>query len=396
MKRIAQAHLPVVALTHPGMKGKNNEDRYAVSAFQLSTYKVVPVLLALLCDGIGGHRAGEVAAEMAVNRISQRIAESDGSHPAHIIEEAVKEASREIYARAQSNFNQRGMGSTMACVWIIGRRLFTATIGDSRVYLLRHGLIHQLSTDHTWIQEALTSGLITPAQVKGHPNAHVIRRYLGSPAPPRVDIRLHLTGTEDDAHAEANQGTLLEPGDILVLCTDGLSDLVEGREILAAYREQPMDAAGQALIDLANERGGLDNITLISIAVPAPAPQPAKASFPWRLTTVSCATLALLAVLVLGLGAGWAWLSQRATSTPLPTGAATQAVLLFKPSATLIQISPTSFPTRMPSSTATIPLLPADTGPTLTAWPTSTLAPSATMTVTLTQLTTPTKTLPAK
>jgi len=396
MKRIAQAHLPVVALTHPGMKGKNNEDRYAVSAFQLGTYKVMPVLLALLCDGIGGHRAGELAAEMAVNRISQRIAESDGSHPTHIIEEAVQEASREIYARAQSNFNQRGMGSTMACVWIIGRRLFTATIGDSRVYLLRHGLIHQLSTDHTWIQEALSSGLITPEQVKGHPNAHVIRRYLGSPTPPKVDFRLRLTGTENDVQAEANQGTLLEQGDILVLCTDGLSDLVEGREILAAYREQPMDAAGQALIDLANERGGLDNITLISIAVPVLAPQPVKASFPWRLVTVSCATLALLAVLVFSLGTGWIWLSERATSTPQPKGSVTLALPLFKPSTTLIQTSPTSIPTHKPISTATIPLLPADAGPTLTPWPTSTLAPSATMTETLTQLTTPTKKLPVK
>ena len=396
MKRIAQAHLPVVALTDPGMKGKNNEDRYAVSAFQLGTHRVVPVLLALLCDGIGGHRAGEVAAEMAVNRISQRIAESDGSQPTQTIEEAVQEASREIYTRAQSNFTQRGMGSTVACVWIIGSRLFTATIGDSRVYLLRHGLIHQLSTDHTWIQEALASGFITPAQVKGHPNAHVIRRYLGSPTPPKVDFRLRLTGAEDDAHAEASQGTLLETDDILVLCTDGLSDLVDGSEILAAYREQPMDAAGQALIDLANERGGHDNITLISIAVPAVAPQPAKTGFPWRLATVTCATLALLAVLVFGIGAGWVWLSERATNTPLPKGPATQALPLFKPSNTLIQISTTSVPTRMPSSTSTIPLLPADAGSTLTPWPTSTLAPSATMTMTLTQLTTPTKTLPVK
>jgi protein phosphatase len=180
--------------------------------------------------------------------------------------------------------------------------LFTATIGDSRIYLLRQEQIHQLSTDHTWIQEALLSGLITPEQVKGHPNVHVIRRYLGSPTPPSVDFRLQLTGLDDDVHAEANQGTLLHPGDFLILCTDGLSDLVEGREIQAAYLEQPMDAAGQALIELANERGGHDNITLISIAVPAPVAQPAKARFPWRLVMVGCATLALLAVLVVGLG----------------------------------------------------------------------------------------------
>jgi PPM family protein phosphatase len=395
MKRIAQAHLPVVALTHPGMKGKNNEDRYAVSAFQLENRKAVPVLLALLCDGIGGHRAGEIAAEMAVNRISQRIAESDGSQPIHILEDAVQEASQEIYARAQSNPGQRGMGSTLACVWIIGRHVFTATIGDSRIYLLRQGMLQQLSIDHTWIQEALLNGLITPEQVKGHPNAHVIRRYLGSPTPPRIDFRLRLTGLEDDVHAEANQGTLLQPGDFLILCTDGLSDLVEGREIQAAYLEQPMDAASQALVDLANERGGHDNITLISIAVPQRVPEPAKAGFPWRLATIGCATLTLLAVLVFTLGAGWAWLNDRvANNTPQPKGEVTLAMPLFQPSPTIAQSSSTVIPTHIPTSTATVPILPVDHGPTLTPWPTSTLTPSATITKTLTA--SPSQTLPVK
>ena len=398
MKRITQAHLPVVALTHPGMKGKNNEDRYAVSAFQLDNHhKPAPVLLALLCDGIGGHRAGEVAAEMAVNRISQRIAESDGNHPTHILEDAVQEASQEIYARAQSNLNQRGMGSTLACAWIIGRRVFTATIGDSRIYLLRQGMIHQLSTDHTWIQEALANGLITPEQVKGHPNAHVIRRYLGSPTPPKVDFRLRLTGLEDDIHAEANQGTLLQPGDFLILCTDGLSDLVEGREIQAAYLEQPMDAAGQALVDLANERGGHDNITLISIAIPQRVPEPAKTGFPWRLATIGCATLAVLAVLGLSLGAGWAWLNGKvANNTPQPKGVATLALPLFQPSATLAKASSTAIPTHIPSATATVPLLPVDSGPTITAWPTLTVTPSPTITETPQQTASPSQTLPVK
>jgi protein phosphatase len=397
MKRIPQAHLPVVAFTHPGMKGKNNEDRYAVSAFQLEGHKAVPVLLALLCDGIGGHRAGEVAAEMAVNRISQSIAESDGSHPTHILEDAVQDASQEIFARAQSNPNQRGMGSTLACVWIIGRRMFTATIGDSRIYLLRQGVIQQLSTDHTWIQEALMNGLITPDQVKGHPNAHVIRRYLGSPTPPKVDFRLRLTGLEDDVHALANQGAFLQPGDFLILCTDGLSDLVDNREIQAAFLEQPMDAAGQALVDLANERGGHDNITLISIAIPQRVPVPARAEFPWRLATISCAALALLAVLVLSLGAGWAWLNGRvANTTPQPKGQATLAVPLFQPSVTLAHSSPTSIPTRHPSSTATVPILPVDNGPTITAWPTLTTTPIPMATETPAQTAAPNQTLAVK
>ena len=269
MKRITQAHLPVVALTHPGMKGKNNEDRYAVSAFQLDNHhKPAPVLLALLCDGIGGHRAGEVAAEMAVNRISQRIAESDGSHPTHILEDAVQEASQEIYARAQSNLNQRGMGSTLACAWIIGRRVFTATIGDSRIYLLRQGMIHQLSTDHTWIQEALANGLITPEQVKGHPNAHVIRRYLGSNIPPQPDLRLYLAPGEGDQRARANQGLMLGPGDVVLLCTDGLSDLLSDSEIMNMLYGRSLQQASAALVELACQRGGHDNITVILMGVP--------------------------------------------------------------------------------------------------------------------------------
>jgi protein phosphatase len=334
---------------------------------------------------------------MAVNRISQSIAESDGSHPTHILEDAVQDASQEIFARAQSNPNQRGMGSTLACVWIIGRRMFTATIGDSRIYLLRQGVIQQLSTDHTWIQEALMNGLITPDQVKGHPNAHVIRRYLGSPTPPKVDFRLRLTGLEDDVHALANQGAFLQPGDFLILCTDGLSDLVDNREIQAAFLEQPMDAAGQALVDLANERGGHDNITLISIAIPQRVPVPARAEFPWRLATISCAALALLAVLVLSLGAGWAWLNGRvANTTPQPKGQATLAVPLFQPSVTLAHSSPTSIPTRHPSSTATVPILPVDNGPTITAWPTLTTTPIPMATETPAQTAAPNQTLAVK
>ena len=125
-----RAHLQVAAQSHPGMSGKNNEDRYAVSAYQLSRDDPTPVVLAVLCDGIGGHRAGEVAAEMAVNTITQAIASSSGAHPVETIRQAVIAASDEIYNHAQMDPAQRGMGATCATVLVAGTRLYAATVAS--------------------------------------------------------------------------------------------------------------------------------------------------------------------------------------------------------------------------------------------------------------------------
>jgi len=399
MKRVSQAHLPVVALTHPGMRGKNNEDRFAVSAFRLDDSHHSPVLLAVLCDGIGGHRAGEVAAEIAVNRISQIVAQSDGSRPTHILQGAATQASQEIRAMAQADIAHLGMGATFACAWIIGRRLYTGTVGDTRIYLLRGGTIQQLSKDHTWIQEALEHGLIALEQMHSHPNAHVIRRYLGSENPPSVDFRLRLSVEEDDGGAEANQGTHLQPGDILLLCSDGLSDLVEANEMLVVFQQQPANQlkAAQELINLANARGGHDNITLITIRVPPTATlavkpsqfrgQRAKAappvSSPWRWLKIGCFGLAALGLLVWVLAVGWFWYTGRTAAAHTPSPSLLQPQLLFKPSATPVTQIATAAVLPIPSQTKSQPLLPVDNGPTLTPWPTATPHPTPTATLTL-------------
>jgi protein phosphatase len=266
MNRTEQPHLPVVALTHPGRRGKNNEDRYGVFAYRMAGEPGTPVILAVLADGIGGHRAGEVAAEMAVNGISGVVAASDGANPPAILEEAIETASNQIYKEAQASPDRAGMGSTCAVAWVAGNRLFTATVGDSRIYLLRGTHVQQLSVDHTWIQEALERGILTPEETFNHPNTHVIRRYLGSPQPPQVDFRLRLTEEQGTLQAVQNQGLALQTDDVLLLCSDGLSDLVEGPEILTAFRsEKDIGSACEDLIALANDRGGHDNITLIAI-----------------------------------------------------------------------------------------------------------------------------------
>ena len=271
MNRSQRNHLNVAALTHAGMVGKNNEDRYTVSSYTGQEDR--PVLFAIVSDGIGGHRAGEVAAELTVNYILEKISESDGKRPLEIMENAIHSASQAIASRSASQEDQYGMGATCACLWVEGHRLYTAYIGDSRIYLIRDGKIQRLTVDHTWVQEAIEKGVITPEQARDHPNVHVIRRHLGSVELPDVDFRLRLSPEDDDEQAIKNQGAFLKPGDILLMCSDGLTDLIWDDEILrlVTTRNTLKSAAGD-LVAQANERGGYDNITVVLIGVPREKP----------------------------------------------------------------------------------------------------------------------------
>src|ERR1700690_683794 len=123
MNRSHRNHLNVAALTHAGMVGKNNEDRYTVSSYTGPEDR--PVLFAIISDGIGGHRAGEVAAELTVNYILEKISESDGKHPLEIMQNAIHSASQAIASRSASQADQYGMGATCACLWVEGDRLYT-------------------------------------------------------------------------------------------------------------------------------------------------------------------------------------------------------------------------------------------------------------------------------
>lgn len=364
MIRVPRAHLNVDAQTHPGMTGKNNEDRYAVASFVLDERDRTPVLFAVLADGIGGHRAGEVAAELAVNHVMQAVARSDGRHIRHIIEEAVTEASEAIAAHAAANENMKGMGATCATAWIIGDRLHTAYVGDSRIYLVRGGRIQQLTVDHTWVQEAIDKGVIAPEAARQHPNVHVIRRYLGSPQPPAPDFRLKLFNDEGDQHAENNQGLQLQPNDVLLLCSDGLTDLVWNDEILEVIRSKPtVKEASRALIELANSRGGHDNITVVLISVPSNFKLVTRRRVNWMPWIIG-GVLGML--LLLGVASVFALslLGADGDSTPTPTTLST------------LSASPTPLVTTTPLPTMTIlPTLSLPLAPTYTPWPTNTVTP---------------------
>jgi protein phosphatase len=267
MKRVDRAHMHVAAGTHPGRSGKNNEDSFGVSAYQLDDG--TPSVLAVIADGIGGHRAGEVAAELAVDEVSQVVAGSDGSHPQETLTQAFGVASQRIFSQSKSADGQHGMGATCACAWVIGKRLYTAYVGDSRVYLVRGQAIQQLTVDHTWIQEALEKGVLDPAMKKTHPNLHVIRRYVGSEKGFPADFRLRLSSSESDESSISNQGTALGPGDLVLLTTDGLTDLLEEKDILVALGDTgDLHICRDTLIAAANARGGHDNITVILLKMP--------------------------------------------------------------------------------------------------------------------------------
>jgi PPM family protein phosphatase len=269
MLTVKKAHLFVAAQSHQGMVRKNNEDNFAVSAFRLSESDSTPAVFAILCDGIGGHKAGEVASEMAVNRISAKVARSDGSQPNGTIRSAFIETNEKIVADSHANPERQGMGATLACVWVIGRKLYTASAGDSRIFLIRAGAIQQLNIDHTWMQEAVDNGLIDPAKIKNSPNLHVIRRYLGSEKDVEPDFRMRLRESESNEQMIANQGTPLLPGDVLLLCSDGLTDYLKNNEILEVMqREKNLNASVKALILQANQRGGQDNITVVMLMMP--------------------------------------------------------------------------------------------------------------------------------
>ncbi len=259
-----QNHLDTAAISDPGSRGRLNEDSYQITSFTISDNDDTPVLLTVLADGIGGHKAGEVASRIAVDTIVSAIAESDMGDPQWVLKSALLEANHSITSEAAEDNEKKGMGSTVACALIIDTALYIATLGDSRIYLIRDNFIRQLNIDHTWVQEALDVGVINSKEARSHPRRHLIRSYLGSSDPIKPDLRLYLADNENLEQAKANQGLPLLPMDLILLCSDGLSDMVADEEILKILQAGGThDEQLQKLVDLANLRGGHDNITVV-------------------------------------------------------------------------------------------------------------------------------------
>jgi len=252
--------------THPGETGKNNEDHYAVKTFHPDGGE--NLTLGIVADGIGGHRAGEVASELVTRVIIEVVGQSAGADYRAILEEAITQAARKVAEQANSKPEYHGMGTTCVAALIVGRRLYTAYLGDSRLYLIQRQTIRQISIDHTWVQEAVEHGVLTPEEAKQSPQRHIVRRHLGNNPDVKPDFRLRLTADETPEQSEQNQGLRLEPGDAVLLCSDGLSDLAEADEILNILTGRELQAAVEELITLARKRGGPDNITIVVMQIP--------------------------------------------------------------------------------------------------------------------------------
>ena len=257
----------IAYFSHKGMVRAANEDFIGIKTFPAEKRKRAS-LLAVLADGVGGHAGGEVASEMAVRSVLNYFDQPAArKSPADSLATALKTASESIFLHGLSETALDGMGTTAVCALITGRTLFGAHLGDSRLYLLRKRILYQLTRDHTWLAEI---GGITLSQTemesRSHPLAHVLSRYLGSPRPSPVDLDL-LNPREN---GEAERSLSLQRKDILLLCSDGLTDLVTEdiitRTILTCGSD--LNRCARALVYHALQNGGHDNTSVVLIGIP--------------------------------------------------------------------------------------------------------------------------------
>ena len=281
------SNLIAAAQSHPGKKRQNNEDRFLLASFSTES-EHMQAYLAVVADGIGGHQAGEVAAQITVETIRTGMANYIDGDPLPLMRDAVVEADRAVLSESEGQPQYKGMGSTAVIAFMINTRLYTASVGDSRIYVLQEGHLHQATVDHTWVQEAVDYGIITPDEVKNHPQSHVLRRHIGGKELAEPDFRLRLKDAETDQQSLSNQGTTLKAGDQVLLCSDGLTDLVEDMEIFQILKGSHPDRSVSKLIKLALDRGGDDNITVAIIAIPNGEQTPEKqGGVPWLMVVIA-------------------------------------------------------------------------------------------------------------
>jgi serine/threonine protein phosphatase PrpC len=239
-------------LTHPGLVRRNNEDVVAYVLPAAAEAASARGALALVADGMGGHAAGEVASAIAADTIRRLYYELDGA-PGDVLATAFAAANEAIYRRSAADPACAGMGTTCTALALRDAAAFLAHIGDSRAYLLRDGRLRQISEDHSLVAQLVRDGALTAEQAARSPQRHVILRALG---------------TEPNAEpAVWRQGLPLRPGDVFVLCSDGLSDLVDDGTIGDIAGRLPPAEACAALIAAALAAGGTDNVSVGVFAI---------------------------------------------------------------------------------------------------------------------------------
>jgi len=249
------AKLDVGQLTHPGRKRDHNEDSLGFFQPEDPEQLAERGAIYIVADGMGAHEAGAVASDRAWRKVIDEYYYGDSSLGIkESLTRAIKIANEEIYGLASRNPTWAGMGSTIvAAILRREKELYVANVGDSRAYLVRRDEIRRITRDHSWMQQQVDRGELTPEQARRHPRRSVITRCLGR----RPDVEVDVFEAE------------FQPDDKLILCSDGLSDVVRDEEIKMIVSSYSPQEAVQKMIDLANHRGGPDNITTIALSYPA-------------------------------------------------------------------------------------------------------------------------------
>lgn len=240
--------MEMAAITHRGNVRENNEDAYYID--------VTDGKLLAVADGMGGHKAGEVASKMAIEKVLEvfKMNRVDSEQIVSAILKTFEEASAEIDAKSNEDENYEGMGTTLTLAYLENGVLYIGHIGDSRAYLVDSKGIRRVTQDHTLVSELVRKGTISEKEAKNHPQRNVIMKALGS----------GCKGLPEIKEIEISEPT------VAVICSDGLTDLVSDEEIqkeISAHRDHLAEAL-VALKDIALHRGGIDNVTIVAASIP--------------------------------------------------------------------------------------------------------------------------------
>ncbi len=241
--------MKIVAKTDKGIVRDSNQDAYAVGEFSDE------VVWSVVCDGMGGAAGGNIASALAVKVISDKINASyrenmkDASIK-NMLDSALTAANIEVFDFAEVKPELQGMGTTVVCAIVRDNQAYIAHAGDSRAYVVSHDSIRQITTDHSMVQDLLSRGKITSEEAENHPNKNIITRAVG------VDKSIEIDFEQVD----------LNDDDVLLLCTDGLSNYVSNSEILDIMSDGKHYAFADRLVNKANNNGGGDNITVVIIS----------------------------------------------------------------------------------------------------------------------------------
>ena len=205
--------------------------------------------LYIVCDGMGGHKAGEYASRYTVERIVASVTRSKWADPVRVLREAIQKANEILVVEAGEDAEKQGMGTTVVVATIIDHKLHVANVGDSRLYVV-NDTIKQITTDHSYVEEMIRRGSLQRENARSNPNKNIITRAVGA----KNDIQADIYVVE------------LKPGDLLLMCSDGLSNMLEDEEMRRMIkRQRDIVEMVEELVKAANENGGKDNISVILI-----------------------------------------------------------------------------------------------------------------------------------